>query len=148
MRTPLILALVVSAGGCVAARHPIHREPVHSVEGIVTYKGEPMTGARIAFHPLEGRQGTAPSVGKADSGGVFRMTTYDKDDGVPAGEYAVTVYWPERLPVRQPHGEEDEDDEGELQPPDRLRLNYATKSTTRLRAVVHAEANVIDFHLP
>jgi hypothetical protein len=73
------------------------RRPVFAVSGAVTYNGEPMAGAMISLHPLGDPDPRAlRSHATADKDGRFKLSTYLSEDGAPAGEYAVTIYWPGR----------------------------------------------------
>ena len=82
--------------------------------------------------------------GQVESDGSYTLTTYLKGDGAPAGEYAVTIYWPgnrKEMPSDETHEEE------ERLPPDRLKRVYATVNATELRATVRGtEYN--RFHSP
>lgn len=66
---------------------------VYPFEGKVTLKGEPAAGARIVFHPnapFEDKDADYPRA-VAGEDGTFRLTTYEDDDGAPAGDYRVTI---------------------------------------------------------
>lgn len=77
---------------------PYKRKPTHPVEGKVTLDGEPVIGATVTFHSYipETERYTAVCDGRTDELGRFRMTTYARFDGTPAGEYVVTVVKTER----------------------------------------------------
>src|SRR5262245_30863632 len=64
------------------------------VEGRLLVSGIPAANAHVTFHPIEGAAGTALSVGRTGPDGSFRLTTFAAGDGAPAGEYVVTVVWP------------------------------------------------------
>ncbi|MBI1248503.1 hypothetical protein GC197_11775 [bacterium] len=57
-------------------------------EGTVTLDGEPLEGASIGFIPVEGGR---PAVGHTDAQGRFTITSLKAGDGMPPGEYSVTV---------------------------------------------------------
>lgn len=111
---------------------------VHSVEGKLLVADRPASGARLAFHPVDG--GVLRPVGVADSDGVFFLTTYSVGDGAPAGEYVVTVLWPnDTLPP----------DECEIINPvahDRLGGLYLDATKSELRATVQSGHNTITLH--
>ncbi|MBY0513260.1 MAG: hypothetical protein K2P78_05040 [Gemmataceae bacterium] len=138
--SPLLFAATTGCSG------PDGQKPVFPVGGKVTFNGESMAGAIITFHPLDNPDLRAQrSTGVADKDGVYELTTYPKEDGAPAGEYAVTVYWPDQ---RAAKGKAvDSSDEPELAP-DRLKRSYADPKTTKLRATVREQSNTIDFTLP
>jgi hypothetical protein len=64
------------------------------VKGQVKVGGEIPEGALIVFYPSKpgGAEEIRPSA-KVKSDGSFKLTTYDADDGAPAGEYVGTVQW-------------------------------------------------------
>ena len=92
------------------------RVAVVPVTGKVLFQGQPTPGALVAFHPLQGAQSTAPPAqATVRQDGTFVLTTYTANDGVPAGEYKVTVEWRKLI-----------DDNGDTRPgpnllPDRYR---------------------------
>lgn len=76
------------------------RFDVYPTDGQVVSKGQPVPRAIVRFHPTdpskarvpEGKQG--PEVvltTQTDADGKFVMSTYLADDGIPAGDYVVTV---------------------------------------------------------
>jgi hypothetical protein len=140
-RLGLAAALVALAAcaGCGSA----NQRPVFPVSGKLTYKGEPMAGAWITFHPLDNTGPTAVrAFTKADKNGHYKLTTRDTDDGAPAGEYAVTIFWPEA------HKGASGAEEASNTAPDRLKGAHAVASTTKLRATVREGPNTVDFTLP
>ena len=83
----------------------ISKLPTYPVSGQVYLNGEPAKGAAVILHlqnPTEQKPG-APShpqevTGKVDEQGNVQFRTYELNDGVPAGEYAVTFVMKERRP--------------------------------------------------
>jgi hypothetical protein len=150
-RLMIFTRLVLLAAGTAVALATIgcgkqnNHKPVFQVSGRVTFRGEPMTGAVIGFHPLNVSDLRAVhATSKADKDGHFSLTTYATGDGAPAGEYAVTIYWPgKRLKKVEPNEDEDE----EL-PPDRLSRAYSDPKSAKLRGTVREQPNTIDFNLP
>ncbi len=65
--------------------------PVFAVHGVVSYKDQPVAGASVAFY-AEGV--SVPSSGQTNSKGEYRLSTYNTDDGAPAGKHRVTVALP------------------------------------------------------
>jgi hypothetical protein len=55
---------------------------------------KPATGAIIIFHPsgIQGIHDLRPSA-TVDDKGAFQPTTYRPNDGLPEGDYEVTVVW-------------------------------------------------------
>lgn len=59
------------------------------VTGKVSLRGAPLSDALVTFSPIG--EGAMTAYGRSDSTGQFVLTTYDPDDGAPAGEYIVLV---------------------------------------------------------
>lgn len=91
MRMPLLLLPVVIAlfAGCTGSEFP----KTYRVTGTVTYKGQPVNGATIAFvsSDPEGRSAGA----ETDAEGNFSVKTYfspkQQSEGIVPGEYVITV---------------------------------------------------------
>lgn len=90
------LLLLVAALGCDAP------EPIgpaaQSVQGSVVYQGKPASGFRVTFYPQFdiGPRQFAPSA-MTDAEGNFKLTSYQAEDGAPAGKYAVAIEWPREI---------------------------------------------------
>lgn len=85
----LVVGVVVAlaAAGCGDGRLKCH-----PVSGQVLYNGEPLSGVDLAFHPVDPKNDTGyPPHATTDADGKFTLTTYQKDDGAPAGEWKVAV---------------------------------------------------------
>ena len=61
---------------------------VYPVTGTVTYNGQAVQGATVAFH---GEKATRMATGITDAQGRFELTSYEKGDGTVAGKNKVTV---------------------------------------------------------
>lgn len=108
---------------------------VFPVEGQLLVAGRPAANAMIAFRPVRGTAVAVLAVAVTGADGRFRLTTYQAGDGAPAGEYAVTVVWPDAsLPL---------DECADPVTHDRLAGRYADPLRTNLRATVHPQANCI-----
>lgn len=123
-----------------------NRKPVYPARGKVLFEGKPAAGATVFFYLVENdasgtpnlkidRDGIAP-FGVTDTDGSFQMTTYLTFDGAPAGEYVVTIRYPE--PPRR-----GDDEQG----PDRLRGRYNDFKTSPLRATVEKKTNEFTFEV-
>ena len=97
-RLAAALALLVSAG--CGRRATEYRFEVHPVSGTVQYGGKPLPGAIVRFHPKDPAAVTVPAdqegppvllTTETNPDGTFTMSTYEADDGIPAGDYTVTV---------------------------------------------------------
>ena len=73
------------------------------VRGEVRLDGEPLGEAMILFHPVDKNSPTAVKpLANSDLDGRFEMTTFQRHDGAPPGEYAITV----ELRALRPDGDE------------------------------------------
>jgi hypothetical protein len=79
-RHALVAAVLLTAAGCGGT---------HTVEGVVTFDNQPLHWATVTF-TTTGNNGYTAS-GVTDRDGHFRLTTRKYGDGVPAGDYVVTV---------------------------------------------------------
>lgn len=140
--TPTVLAglALLTLAGCGKPKRP-GELPVFPVSGRVTHNGEPMPFATVTFYPAGQPFATAlKSRAVADKEGYYRLTTYEKDDGVPQGDYAVVLY----VPLKEPEPYELE----APNPPDRLKHAYIDPAKSKLRYTVKPEPNTIDIKLP
>jgi hypothetical protein len=77
------LSLAIAICGCGGSGHP---DTVQAT-GIVTYNGEPVSGAKVVFAAAS----LQPATGTTDSNGRFELSTFDTNDGAVPGQFAVTV---------------------------------------------------------
>jgi hypothetical protein len=54
---------------------------------MVTYQGQPVAGASVAFIPQQGR----PASGMTDASGKFTLSTFDTGDGALLGSHKVMI---------------------------------------------------------
>ena len=127
------------------------RKPIKTdyVEGTITYKGTPVTGASLAFSPVKEGEGH-PAYGMTDSSGIYKIQTFlgAPDRGTTPGEYVVTVTKSEGVPT----GRFNVDDDGNrLEIVDSrsvLPTIYNDLTKTPLRATVtKGGPNKFDFDL-
>src|SRR5947209_5994423 len=83
---PAAAACASCSGGCAS---------LNPVQGKILYKGQPLKGAVLTFHPKGGGKNITvdPPIGTSGEDGSFRLTTGNKE-GAPAGEYVVTLICP------------------------------------------------------
>jgi hypothetical protein len=112
------------------------RLPVHPARGQILYAGKSIPHAQITFHPLDTSKKDAPRPhATVAKDGTFALTTYNGDDGAPAGEYAVTVEW---WLTDAKRGTQ----EGDSAPPtNRLPKRYASVSTSKLHVTIQEGDN-------
>jgi hypothetical protein len=98
LRASAPIAVALAAFGC--GDDLGYQFPVHPASGQVSWKGGPVKGAMVRFHPVDpqalqppkGEEGPPVALAtETEADGSFTMSTYFADDGVPAGEYVVTV---------------------------------------------------------
>ena len=122
---PALAIVALTVASCSKADG---RKPTFPVNGkVLLPDGKPAEHATVVLHPVgDDGPSTARPRGKVSADGSFTLTTYDADDGAPAGEYRVTIeLW--RTTGRG--------DEG---PTNRLPPKYARPDTSGLTATVGA----------
>lgn len=95
VRSAIVLAFFAATTGCGGpARLELHR-----AKGTVMQAGRPATGATVTLHPgpsiTDERTKTLRPNGIVDEAGSYILSTYVPDDGAPAGDWIVTVVWPD-----------------------------------------------------
>lgn len=104
-RAAAVLALALTCG-CESAPN---RVPVYPAGGTFTHNGKAAAGAIVILHPVDPAAAPVKPRGKVGPDGTFRLTTYETGDGAPAGEYAVTAYWPKPPAPGQPDNDDGPD---------------------------------------
>jgi hypothetical protein len=85
---PVLLAIA----GCGSSKKS-DRLPVFPTSGKLSFEGRSLSGAFVVLHPKGTTNGGAvprPHA-QAASDGSFTLTSYEANDGAPAGAYTVTV---------------------------------------------------------
>jgi hypothetical protein len=75
------------------------RPRTYPVTGTVTVNGIPASGADVTLHPSGAEwadRWQQRPFGKVRGDGTFVLSTFALEDGAPAGDYVVTLYWPDR----------------------------------------------------
>lgn len=89
----LLLIIVPVLVGCTRTEYPNNTYPVSG--RVQTSDGTPASDVRVTLHSstliAEGDP-FRPS-GITGDDGTFQLTTYETDDGAPAGSYAMTFRW-------------------------------------------------------
>ncbi len=87
----IILSLLAAIVGCGSSPDP-NRLLVFPTKGQIAFKGKSPGGAFVVLHP---KAATGPNVVRPHAhvhdDGTFSLSTYNTNDGAPAGEYKVTV---------------------------------------------------------
>ena len=85
IRIALLLSVCMAVvGGCGSNPHPELRR----VSGTVTYNGEPVADATVAFY---NNASSRLATGRTDATGQFSLTSYNPQDGALPGEHRVVV---------------------------------------------------------
>jgi hypothetical protein len=116
-----------------------NRKPTHPVAGKVIFDGSPVPRAYVTFFTIDHKDAKKTTrIGDAftEADGSFQMSTYKAFDGVPEGEYKVTIVL--RDPFFEPSGKLGEN---------RLPAKYATPAATELTAKVKTGTNNFTFEL-
>jgi len=92
LAAPTALLMAVVLAGCSSEKHD-DRKAVFPVRGKLLVDNQPAPGAMIVLHPVNAAAQSERPFGKANSDGTFELTTYEGQDGAPAGEYVVTAEW-------------------------------------------------------
>ncbi len=106
------LALLLIAG-CSNSEAPYVPELV-PVTGTLTYKGQPIPGAIVAFHPADATDFAEAAFAETDSQGRFSLLMQDYGSGAMPGDHVVTV----------------------MRPTGGIPEKYKTKQSTPIRATV------------
>jgi hypothetical protein len=129
------------------------RPKTYSVSGTVTYNGEAVEGATVAFQPAAGGQG---AFGVTDAAGRYSLTTFSSGDGAVPGQYKVKIVkhkGGEGAAVDQDSPEYEDPAMGGAAGPDAgqreslLPAKYADASTSGLTATVGESDNSVNFEL-
>ena len=96
------------------------------VRGTVTYEGKPLPDAEIGFYPADGGSGNVGG-GTTDANGIYKLTTFEINEGARPGEYDVIVQLFDR-PITIP-------------------AKYANEKTTPLKANVSTDQKEVVFDI-
>jgi hypothetical protein len=85
---PALALVALVFAGCGEEEN---RVKTHTVRGKLTDGSKPLAHAQVVFHPVGGTAESPKPHGKTDANGEYTLTTYDGNDGAPAGQYKVSV---------------------------------------------------------
>jgi hypothetical protein len=92
--TAVVVAGLACAGLSCSSKDRYGRQKVH---GQIWYNEQPLKGAMVVFHPVGQYPSDLPKpLAWTDAEGRFNLTTERPGDGVPLGQYTVTVECRER----------------------------------------------------
>lgn len=128
---PIAMAVAIGFVGC--SGRPANRPATYPVTGTVQFSGSSVAGATICFQSTE-PQGRSAS-GITDLQGRYRLTTFVRGDGAPAGSYRVIVLkYAEKAAATG--GQYRSPDSPEPPLKHELPSKYATATTSGLEATV------------
>jgi hypothetical protein len=117
------------------------KEELNPTEGKVLYKGQPLAGALVTFHPKGEASATAVRpTGLSKEDGTFTVMTGDKN-GAPAGEYVVTIICSE---VPAESKKEKDFATGGMETKDRLQGAYADHSKSKITVQIKSGTNKLE----
>ncbi|MCC9601302.1 carboxypeptidase regulatory-like domain-containing protein [Stieleria sp. JC731] len=125
----LVAAILIACSGCEKDQSI----PVHPAQGTLTVNGQPATGAIVGLHPISGdfdERGTRPA-GQVKADGAFTLSSFAKGDGAPAGQYNVSIFWPQH-PEHTDPGE------------DRLMGKYAKPESSGVSIQIKEGSNMLE----
>lgn len=107
------------------------RPPTYPTKGKVELKGKTYAGLIVLFKPVAGKDDKVPLPrGITNEDGTFEVTTFDKNDGAPKGDYAVTVIYESVVsPLAQ---------RPKIKPP-AIPAKYMNPTSTPFKATIKAE---------
>lgn len=130
-RIAVSMGLMFLCALTVACSNDNRFKAVYPARGQVLYDGKPPVGAVVSFHLVgEDHPWTKPSALVGEDG-WFTVTTYRENDGVPEGQYQVTVIW---LPPGWA---------GSLEAGNKLPAKYADKTKSGLTVEVKRGEGVL-----
>jgi hypothetical protein len=114
--------LLVFFSSCSKTDH----KPVYPVHGQVFDKNNrPAVDALVVFHPRDSNDSNpVKPLARVDEKGNFTLSTYEKNDGGPEGEYIITIEW--RQASAKPFAA---NKEGQ----DRLLGNFSNPNTSKIK---------------
>lgn len=91
----MVLVVVLLAGQTIGCGQPSWHADLQPVSGECRVNGEPAVRAMILMHPKGHKTDVRESNPWAivDETGTFHLSTYEPNDGIPLGEYDVTITW-------------------------------------------------------
>jgi hypothetical protein len=95
-RTYLFLVAAAGVAFLSACGKSDNRVKVYPVSGKVLVRGAPAEGARVVLYPVSQelkKPGMPIPDGMTDGSGVFKLRSFQPDDGAPEGEFKVGIIW-------------------------------------------------------
>jgi hypothetical protein len=115
---------------------------LNSATGKVSYKGNPIKGAIVIFHPKAADVNSQRPSGVTDEAGAYSLMTGTKA-GAPAGDYVVTITWPGEVQAKAKSGKGIGTNIEAPEAPDQLNGRYADSTRSTLTATIKGGSNTI-----
>jgi hypothetical protein len=91
---PLVPSLLAAALSLASSACGNNGKELQPVEGKIICDGKPATRAIVWLHPVDKVEPSTPRPhGTVDKDGFFKLSTYEGNDGAPAGKYRLAVFW-------------------------------------------------------
>jgi hypothetical protein len=118
-----------------------------AVEGVITYKGNPVANANISFSPVS--EDGSPAYGRTDPQGKYKLQTLRGavDQGTTPGKYVVIINKSENVPTGKKEIDPDGKEVDVMTSKSLLPTVYSSATTTPLKATVVSGKNVFNFDL-
>lgn len=89
------IPILAWAAVCCGCSEPDNRKAVYPVTGVILVDDEPVDQLAIKCFSVAGIDTENPTISSTytDATGKFEISTYNKGDGVPEGDYTLTVRW-------------------------------------------------------
>ncbi|MDY3560445.1 hypothetical protein R5W23_001679 [Gemmata sp. JC673] len=131
IKTPVILAILAGATAALVGCGDSGPK-LYPVKGTVRVDGKPASDAIVFLH-RKGRDNPNEPVphGTCGADGTFQLTSVKAGDGAQAGEYVVTVVWPDMSKAPDGNGGR----------PDLLKGAYEKAASSAIKATVEAKEN-------
>jgi hypothetical protein len=124
--------LFASFGGCSKPKDPW--EIMYPANGQVTFKGRPISDAELTFFPEDkSYPDSVRPKAKTTADGTFVAWTNAQGDGVPAGNYKVTIV----------HNEVSVSKDTIVAKPNDLPIKYSKRDTTDIQVQIASGKNAI-----
>ncbi len=121
----LVLGVCLVSGSCGGPKGPPRKE-TFPLKGQVTVDGQPAAGVAVFCVDAKGADAnTPPSSAVTKDDGSFEISTYQKSDGLPEGEYILTFKWQQFNAISMSYGG-----------PDKLKDLYSDPSKSSFRVKV------------
>ena len=150
-RKVVLLSFALTCPVLVGCGQGDGRLDVRPTSGVVLRDGLPVPGATVVLNPAPGTPAAAAGLlpsAETDADGTFVVSSYEPGDGAPAGEYAVTLGWPDRSFKPRTPAQREAALAGDV--PDRLGGRYRdpAKSTWTIVVTEGAENRLPPIELP